>query len=622
MVKDIGKIKREPVPWEEPKFAVYDDVDRACAVLRELRHLPEKRLVIDIETDVDKEDAYDHPNNYELLCIGLGYAKKRVVVIGRNALKDPVVLKLLGELLHAKELSAQNGKYDLKGLFPRIGPLGLSFDTMLASYACDERRGIHSLGTQGVEIIGTPDWKDVLEPYNPKKLGYGVIPPDVLHKYNAFDVAVTWELQDYYEEVFTEDERRVHDFLVAASNELQYVELNGIAIDLEYNTELMVKYLEVIADVRQQIIETIDDPDWSGFNPNSPKQVKEVIKGVFGINIPKKRNQQGQMAESTDEETLLLLREKCKPDTRPYLFFTRMLKHRREAKLYGTYVKGIRQRLYRGRVYSTFLLHGSTSGRLASRNPNVQNIPRESIIRDQFVPSRPDRVFVQVDYSQAELRVLTWLAQEDYFRDIFNDPTRDLFNELGPVLYGDVFNILDKAAKKEKRIRIKGYVYGLAYGREAGSIAEEFGIPYWEAQEGMDRFFGVIPNIVSYQKGVEERIRNLDDLVTPFGRHRRFYLLTPETIKTNIKEGLSFEPQSTSSDICLQAFVWSRQELKGKAWIRNLVHDSILAECQRGDEDYVAGVLNRNMLKSAKTVVGDYVRFATETTVGSKWGDL
>jgi DNA polymerase-1 len=298
-----------------------------------------------------------------------------------------------------------------------------------------------------------------------------------------------------------------------------------------------------------------------------------------------------------------------------------MLKHRREAKLYGTYVKGIRKRLFRGRVYPTFLLHGTTTGRLACRNPNLQNIPRESSIRAQFVPGRPGRVFVQCDYSQAELRVLTWLAQEEYFRAIFNDPTRDLFDELAPVLYGNLDG-LDPAARKEKRIRVKAYVYGLSYGREAGSIAQEFRIPVAEASSGMEAFFGVIPNVVSYQKSVWDQIKSGRDLQTPFGRKRRFYLITDENFTDCYKEGLAFRPQSISSDICLRAFYRVRPKLKGKALIRNLVHDSILAECEPEDAEEVSKTLNDYMLESAYDLVGDYVQFKTDATVGTNWGAL
>jgi uracil-DNA glycosylase family 4 len=622
MVADIGKIHRVQGVWEPPKYVVYDTPEQAIAALREIKDHTGEKLVIDIETDKEKDTDFDHPNKYELLCIGLAYARKRVVVLEREALKDKRVLEALGETLRAKKLIAQNGKYDCAGLYPKVGLLKLYLDTMLASYALDERRGIHSLDYQAVEKLGCPNWKSALDKYNPKKLGYGIIPRDVLDQYNAYDCATTWELAEQYEEELEKKNlRKLHDFLVAAGNELMFLELNGITIDQKYNAKLTHEYLEVLDEIRTKLIATIDDPEWAGFNPNSPKQVKEVLEDTFGISIPLKRNQKGQLAKSTDAETLSNLAEKHEPTSQEYSFLSTMLEHREHAKLYGTYVKGIRARLYRGRVYPTFLLHGTTTGRLSCRNPNLQNIPRGNKIRSQFVPARDGSVFVSVDYSQAELRVLTWLAQEEYFRDIFNDGTRDLFDELAPVLYGDLSH-LTPAEKKEKRIRVKAYVYGLSYGREAMSIAQEFRISTYEAVRGMEAFFDVIPNIVAYQKEVERTIRACEDLTTPFGRHRRFHLLTPNNITTTIKEGLAFRPQSISSDICLQAFTWARPALKGKAYIRNLVHDSILAECAEEDAEEVAKTLDELMLESAHTVVGDYVRFATEATIGKSWGDV
>lgn len=621
LVADVGKVNRLQQPWEPPKYAVYDTRSEAIAVLDEIKNHTGRRLVIDIETDVEKESSFDHPNNYELLCIGLGYAKKRVVVIERNALKDPAVLSKLKEVLNSKDLTAQNGKFDASGLYPRVGDVKIKFDTMLASYACDERRGVHSLGYQCVEILGMPDWKGVLDKWEPNKNGYGVIPPEVLDQYNAYDIAGTWELQDYYEERMTDDQRRVHDFLCAASNELKFLDLNGIKIDISYNTRLTTEYLDVLEDIKNKLVKLIDDPEWIGFNPNSPKQVKEVIEEVFNISIPLKRNQKGQMSKSTDADTLTGLAERLEPTSREFDFLDTMLDWRENAKLYGTYVKGIRRRLYRGRVYPNFLLHGTTTGRLACRNPNLQNVPRGNRIRAQFIPAKEGNVFVSTDYSQAELRVLAWLAQEDYFRDIFNDPDRDLFNELAPVLYGDISH-LSSAEKKEKRIRIKAYVYGLSYGREAGSIAHEFKISFAEAQAGMDAFFGVIPNVVAYQQGVAAQIKEKRYLETPFGRRRRFHLITAGNWHECLKEGLAFRPQSISSDLCLRAFTRARPALKGKAHLRNIVHDNIMAETKEEDAEEVGKILNELMLESAYELVGDYVRFATDTTIGKSWGEV
>src|SRR5690606_19843919 len=118
-------------------------------------------------------------------------------------------------------------------------------------------------------------------------------------------------------------------------------------------------------------------------------------------------------------------------------FCKALLAHRSEAKLYGTYVKGIRKRLYGGRVYPTYNLHGTTTGRLACRNPNLQNIPRDSSIRRMYVPAKEENVLIGIDYSQAELRVLSYLAGDTYFRDIFNADNEDVFDNLTPLLYPD-----------------------------------------------------------------------------------------------------------------------------------------------------------------------------------------
>lgn len=613
LVSDVGKLKLQPRTWEAPEYTVIDNRNDGVAVLELLSKIPSPYIVIDIETDTEKDIAYDHPNNYELLCIGICYERGKVVVLERNALKESDVLQALGAYLRSQKLIAQNGKYDAAGLFPKIGNIDIWFDTMIASYCCDERPGIHGLGYQGVEILGTPDWKDALEKYNPKQLGYGVIPPEELDLYNAYDCAVTFEVAEYWmERLEKEGLRELHDRLVRIANELKFIELNGIAVDIKYNTELMVGYLDSLKVIEDELVKIIDKPHWNAFNPRSPKQVKEVLEEEFDVRVT-----------STNEDTLTELMERAArhENVRLASFCSTMLRHRTEAKLYGTYVKGIRKRLYRGRIYPSLLVHGTTSGRLASRNPNMFNIPRASVIRKQFVPAKPENVFVSVDYSQAELRVLTFLAQEEYFRGIFNTPDRDLFNELRPVLYGDVGN-LDAAALKELRIRIKAYVYGLAYGREEFSIAAEFGISVAEARRGMEAFFGVIPNIVAYQEQIKRSVLDGEDLVTPFNRHRRFWLITDQNKKDTLKEALSFMPQSTAADLTLNAFANLRPALKGRAFVRNLVYDNIMVECHEDIAEEVGKEIEAEMLHQADLLVNGYVKFATDVTIGKSWGEV
>lgn len=246
-----------------------------------------------------------------------------------------------------------------------------------------------------------------------------------------------------------------------------------------------------------------------------------------------------------------------------------------------------------------------------------------------------ENVMVQADYKQAELRVLSWLAQDTYFRDILNDPSRDLFDELTPNLYPkyppkEELLALDsyggvKSAEfwATTRVRVKAFVYGLGYGRTWLSIAMEYKMAEQEARDVTKRFFDLIPEIVAFQQNVKKHVEAGHDLINPFGRHRRFHLITKENWKGIQNEALAFLPQSTSSDICLRAFCGIRRELRGSgAFVRNIVHDSILADCPPDMANDVAVLIDRHMVESARELVGDYVSFSTDVAIGKHWGEV
>jgi uracil-DNA glycosylase family 4 len=634
LVTDIGKVTYELPHWDPPQYVVADDVDSALALLDGIDERltsgvglvanPEKVLVIDIEVDIEKDTAYDHPNHYGMLCVGIGYDESKVVVLAEGVMGSEQVRRRLGLLLRRWKIVAQNGKFDLAGLYPLVGGLSLFFDTMLASYTFDERPGIHGLKHMAVEYLGAPQYDLEIQQYVGPGIGYGAIPRDLLYKYNAYDVACTYALYRMWSaryEQGNEDLRRVHDHLVRASNQLMYLELNGIAVDREELRRLDHAYVESLHVLEDKIDETIKPlgidympKNYAGINPRSPMQVKKFLADN-GIN-----------AASTDAETLqYILDRKSLPKNEEVVkdFVRLMLEHRGEAKMHGTYVKGIAKRLYRGRVYSTYSLHGTTTGRLASRNPNLQNVPRGDKIRRIFVPSVPDNIFLHTDYSQAELRVLSFLSGDVYFRDIFNEGIRDLFDELTPVLYPEANKAtMTKEEWKELRIRVKAYVYGVSYGRSEFSIAQEFDIGVGVARQGMERFFEVIPEIVQFREQTRKLVLAGEDLVSPFGRHRRYALITKENVGNIMNEALAYLPQSTASDMCLQAMAWTREETKGIAWVRNIIHDAILLECHPDDAEEVQAITERNMIKSAKTIVGDHVKFAVETTTGKNWGEV
>jgi len=625
LVSDVEKLTYDSFKeWQAPDWHYFDEVPLALEAIKGLQTylswLERPLLVIDIEVGIDKDTSFDHPNNYDLLCIGLGYAKGKVMVLGEEALKDEQVKQALFATLRSAKLVAHNGKFDLAGLYPIFPALSLYADTMLAHYALDERSGgaLHGLKMLAVELLGAPQYDDEIKQYT-KGGSYANIPRELLYRYNAYDVACTWDLWELFEPQLESEGtwpwtnlpakklRDVHDFMVGAANQLMYLELNGIAIDRTYNRELATAYLEKLADIERDIDAIVNegtDGLIPNINPRSPKQVKAFLET------------QKVMVESTNADTLERLLGRVDPDIPLGRFLRTMLYHRREQKLYGTYVKGIARRLYRGRVYTTYMLHGTTSGRLASRNPNLQNVVRDKAIRRQFAVSKPGNIFVQADYKQAEGRVICWLARDEYLRSIFMDPTRDLFNELGMNLYGV------SELEKEQRIRVKAYFYGLSFGRTAYSIAMEYGFNLRQTEQDLKGFFRLIPAVEAWQNDIRKKVLAGEDLRTPlFGRRRSFPLITDQNKKDVLNEALSYLPQSTASDICLSALVRLRPMLRGLGFIRLTIHDALVVECAEDKVEEVSRLLREVMVGIAADYI-DYVPFAVDISTGTSWGDL
>lgn len=627
LVSDVAKLRgTKSGTWTPPRWKYFDNPLEARRVIDEIRSRF-REVVVDIEVGIEKDFAFGHPNEYDLLCVGLAYERGSAVVIGTPALGDKGVIDALRDLLQNVRIIAHNGKFDLAGLYPTLGNLQLWFDTMLASYCLDERPGNHGLKVLAVEKLGAPQYDLEIQQYVPKKGNYANIPRGLLYKYNAYDVACTWDLYELfvpaletegywpYTDKPAKSLRDVHDFMVEASNQLMYLELNGITIDRTYQNELrgiFAARLEEIETELNNIVHKpveVHEPDLIApgtFNPRSPKQVREYLET------------QSIRTDTTNEDTLTRILERLDPTSAAASFIRTLLVHRRQQKLYSTYVDGIRKRTYRGRVYTTYLLHGTTSGRLASRNPNLQNIVRDKDIRRQFSVSKPENVLIQCDYKQAEARVMATLAQDEYLREILSnqDPGYDFFNVLSDQLYGP-----GNWRKEVERIRTKAFFYGIGYGREPYSIGLEFGMSSREATEQYNTFMELIPATAAWQREVRKRVLAGDDLVTPFGRRRRFWLITDQNKKDVLNEALSFLPQSTSSDICLSALTTLRPMLRGLGFIRLTIHDAITVETHESKAAEVGAIMQQVMMEKGKEFT-DYVPFPTDISVGKTWGDL
>src|SRR6266496_850727 len=601
MVSDIAKLKAGVTSaWTPPEWQYFEDGGMAIEAMGEIEKLSND-IYVDIECGIEKDVSFGHPNEYDLLCVGLGYAERRVVVIGYSALRERRVLDSLGALLKRSSIEAHNGKFDLGGLYPHLGPLQLGFDTMLGSYVLDERPGNHSLEVLSVEKLGAPNWKAEFKKHIPPGGNYGDVPRPILYQYNAWDVSNGWALKKYEQELFDDDQRRLLRFLCAASDQLMYLELNGITVDRQYSNELVHTFLVRINPLEARIDEIVKTStsnlegvqQLTFLNPRSPKQIREYLAS------------QQVYVQKTDVNTLKPLLGgtlRRLSNQAPAEFVRTLLEHRRQQKLYSTYVTGIRKRMYKGRVFTTYLLHGTTSGRLSSRNPNMQNIVRDKAIKRQFVVSKPENCLVHCDYSQAEARVIAPLAQDEHLRSLLSDHTRDIFDEL----CDQIFSTGNWG--KEERVRIKALFYGSAYGRTPYSVAQEYSMSVQDATHMYDELMGRFPGVVRWQNEIKRAVNNGEDLKTSFGRTRRFWLITKQNQKDVENEALSFKPQSIASDICLSAFIRIRPALRGIGFVRLTIHDALIAEGPESRKEEIAEIM-RSIMVEEGTKWTDYVPF-------------
>jgi DNA polymerase I len=337
-------------------------------------------------------------------------------------------------------------------------------------------------------------------------------------------------------------------------------------------------------------------------NPRSWKQVQGALAEM------------GIVTKSTDELHLTMIKRKTKKED-VHEFIDALLAYRKVQKLHSTYVEGLLKRAYNNRIHTSILLHGTTTGRASSRNPNIHNQPRGYRIRRAFLPDE-GFVHVQADYRTAELRVMGIEANCRYLIPVLSDPTRDIHNEVSDVVYGP-----GNWRKEVERVRTKAVVFGTSYGREPQSIADEFGITVAAAAVIQEGFMSLMPDVIAWKEYIKHRVfREGWDPVTHFGRTRHFHLITRDNASDIERELYAFFPQSTANEICYRAAarIWEKFGFD----IRILVHDSILVQALPDEAIEIGEIMAKEMQDTAAEEYSDKIPFFVDVQIGPNWGAL
>lgn len=581
---------------------------------------------------------------------GFSFLSDRILCMGFAPTADEVygipehLIPHVGQLYENEaKILWHNGKFDVKFSW-RYGfhRARVDEDTMLLSYTLDENGGIHDLEQVASDWLNSPNWKDVIDQYikGKKNATYADVPRDVLHHYMCLDIGNMRGSYDTLRKKVNADAhlRKAYErTLIPATNFLARVETRGIYADLERIAENKEWYGERIAKYREEFDEIGKQFPESGYTEKLMGSWKQLQRLLYtDLKIPKYK---GSMSTSAD-----IL------DKLPRHRAIDLLKlSRKDAKEYGTYVKNALVNVdIDGCVHTTYKQHGTRTGRLASSDPNLQNVPRNPRIRGQYV-ARPGRRFLEPDLNQAELRALACFSSDSALCHIYETAGMSLHDELRADIWGyskdwsdqrveeylRKFNLTHDTrfgAKGEDRIyeeqkmRAKAVNFGIVYGREAFSIAEEFQIDPKEAQIWINAWFRKFPQAHKFLEACRQAPVKGQVLVNAFGFKRRFGVIGNERLKGMQNEASNFPAQSSASHITLHAGVETREELRDRydAYVCNLVHDSLLIDIP--DDDQIAKEVAILVIKKMESIPPKWgftrIPFVAEAKMGYRWGSL
>ncbi len=396
---------------------------------------------------------------------------------------------------------------------------------------------------------------------------------------------------------------------------LRAMEKKGVCIDKKFLKELSVEYTKELEKIAARIYKAAGVE----FNINSPKQLGEVLFDKLGIEAKKKT---AGGARSTRESEL----EKMKS---AHPIIVDILSYRELQKLLSTYIDNLPTLLdEKNRVHTTFIQIGAATGRLATKNPGLQNIPIKSelgrAIRKAFV-AEEGHVLLAFDYSQIELRIAAWLSGDPGLTQIFKEG-RDAHTEVA----SRVFHVRAEDVSYDQRRAAKVINFGILYGMGVTALQQSLGTSRAEAQEFYNQYFEAFPRLASYIDELKASAAKLGYVKTHFGRRRYF-----DGIKSPIpyvraaaeRMAVNAPMQGTQSDIVKLAMVKineyiKEKKLEGKAHLLLQVHDELVFEVEEAHAKELAPHIKEIMESIVPAKESNGIPFLAEGKVGPNWGEM
>ncbi|HBX70576.1 MAG TPA: DNA polymerase I [Chloroflexi bacterium] len=514
--------------------------------------------------------------------------------------------------------AGHNLKYDYVMLARyglRVTPL--SFDTMLAEWLVNpDSRNLGLKNLSWVRLGHKMTEIDVLIGKGKKQITMAEVPIPAAAAYAADDAAVVLRLMPQLQEemdvaaltkLFDEIEMPLVPILAQ-------MEMTGIELDRAYLGNMSRELATRLIEIEDQVFKLVGEP----FNLNSTQQLSRALFEVLKLNPPDRTRKTASGHYSTAAGVLESM-------SKSHPVVDLILEHRELSKLQSTYVEALPQQVnpQTGRVHTSYNQAGSRTGRLASSDPNLQNIPiRTELgrkVRHAFVAA-PSKQLLAVDYSQVELRIAAHMAQDEGMLAAFRAG-----QDIHAATAAAIFGVPLEAVTKDQRRHAKAVNFGLIYGMSSFGLTRSTDLTLAEAEDFVEAYFRQFPGIKKYLDSIRDQAAKQGYVETLLGRRRYFPgLVNPSNQQIRMREereAINAPIQGTAADIMKIAMLrvpgaLAQAHLSAKMLLQ--VHDEIVLECP-AEELAETAILVQNTMEQAYCLD---IPLRTDARSGSNWGEL
>lgn len=526
-----------------------------------------------------------------------------------RSLTDPGIPKVGHNLKYDFLVLARNG----------LRPSPLTFDTMIAEWLCDpasRNLGLKKLAwvrlgiemTEITELIGRGrDQRSMAE-----------VPISKVAPYAVADAEVCLRLMPELQQELKEKGQwgLFQDLEMPLVLVLADMEFAGVRLDTNFLKQLSARLADRLVEIEQEIYQLIGHP----FNVNSTQQLSKALFEELGLTPPDRARRTASGHYSTAASVLKELRQ-------AHPVVERILEQREIAKIRSTYAEAFQHQVdvKTGRVHTSYNQTGSVTGRLASSNPNLQNIPiRTELgrqIRNAFISS-PGQVLLSVDYSQIELRIVAHMAEDQAMIQAFLDD-----QDIHATTAAAIFEVDPQAITPQMRRQAKAVNFGLIYGMSPFGLSRSTDLTLADAENFVQTYFERFPGVQRYLDQIGQQAAEDGYVSTMLGRRRYFPQLThgasiSETDRARaVREAINAPIQGTAADIIKLAMlklpqVLNQADLSARMIMQ--VHDELVFECPTEELKLTAHLVQQVMGDAYKLCVP----LKTDAKAGTNWADM